>query len=541
MSVWRRIVAQLKPYRGRYALAVALYFLASVLDGTVIVLIIPLFKHLYKTAGAISGGASGLEQFTERVLRPVLEGTTAEEAVIRVVGLLVVSLLLKNAAGYAAGQLSVAVQEGVVRDLRTKLFGHLMTLDLQLFQKMRSGQLLQRVITDVDQAKTVVNATLARLLQNVFEIMVAAAILISASWRLTLLAFIGAPLLILGMQFLVKRLRRHSRARADEWGEITAHVSERLGAMKLIRSYGAEDEERSRFYQQASTYRRRVIRTQRYSTLTSPVSELFGGMVLVMILWGGTRAVADGVLSPPALIAFLITALRMMSPIKSLSQFPATIAVALASADRVYQLLDTPSSEVDAPGAQPAQFTRDIVFDRVRFRYGDDREVLREVSFAMKRGEVVALVGPSGGGKTTLVEMVPRLHDPTAGAVRLDGVPLTGLTRKSLRAMIGMVSQDTVLLNDTVRNNITSGIPVSPTPRSRRQRGRPTRTISSPSSPRGTTRSSANGGPGSRGGSASASPSRARCSAIRRSSCSTRPPAPSTPSRSAWCRRRSTG
>ncbi len=461
MSVWRRIVAQLKPYRGRYALAVALYFIASVLDGSVIVLIIPLFKHLFGAAGAgaLSGGVSELERFTERVLRPVLEGTTPDQAVLWVCGLLVISLLLKNAASYAAGQLSVAVQEGVVRDLRTRLFGHLMTLDLQLFQKMRSGQLLQRVITDVDQTKTVVNATLARLLQNVFEIAVAAAILVSVSWRLTLLAFIGAPLLILGMQFLVKRLRRHSRARADEWGEITAHVSERLGAMKLIRSYGAEAQERSRFYQQATTYRRRVIRTQRYSTLTSPLSELFGGMVLVMILWGGTRAVAGGGLTPQALIAFLITALRMMSPIKSLSQFPATVAVALASADRVYQLLDTPSTEVDAPDARPARFAREITFDHVVFRYGEDRDVLHDVSFSIKRGEVVALVGPSGSGKTTLVEMLPRLHDPTAGAVSLDGVSLTALTRSSLRALMGMVSQDTVLLNDTVQNNITFGHP----------------------------------------------------------------------------------
>ncbi|MEO6067334.1 MAG: ABC transporter ATP-binding protein [Gemmatimonadota bacterium] len=459
MSVWRRFIAQLRPYRGQYALAIALYFVASVLDGAVIVLIIPLFKRLFGTAGALSGGQSGLERFTERVLGPVLDGTTPEQAVLRVCGLLVAALLLKNAASYAAGQLSVGVQEGVVRDLRTKLFSHLMTLDLQLFQRMRSGQLLQRVITDVDQAKSVVSATLARLLQNVFEIAVAAAILISASWRLTLLAFIGAPLLILGMQFLVKRLRRHSRARADEWGEITSHVSERLGAMKLIRSYGAEEQERARFYEQATTYRKRVIRTQRYSTLTSPVSELFGGMVLVMILWGGTRAVGGGELTPQTLIAFLITALRMMSPIKSLSQFPASVAVALASADRVYQLLDTPSTEVDAPNARPARFERDIVFDHVRFRYGEDREVLHDVSFTIGRGEVVALVGPSGSGKTTLVEMLPRLHDPTEGAVKLDGVPLTALTRRSLRSLMGMVSQDTVLLNDTVRNNITFGHP----------------------------------------------------------------------------------
>ena len=460
MSVWRRIIRQLKPYRGRYGLAVTLYFLASVLDGATVVFLIPLFKYLFHTTGALGSAGSALERFTEWFLAPVLTGTTPDQAVLRVVGLLVSSILLKNVCNYAAGQLSVAVQEGVVRDLRTKLFAHLMTLDLQLFQKMRGGQMLQRVINDVEQAKTVVNSTLARLLQNVFEIAVAAAILFSASWQLTLLAFIGAPGLILGMQFLVKRLRRYTRAREDEKGEMNAHVSERIGAMKLIRSYGAEQEEADRFYAQASAYRKKAIRTQRYATLTSPLSELFGGMVLVMILWGGTKMVGgEGGLTPQTLISFLITALRMMSPIKSLSQFPATIAIALASADRVYQLLDMPSTEVDPPGAKEARFEREIEFDHVTFRYGDDRDVLHDVSFTVKRGEVVALVGPSGSGKTTLVELLPRLRDPSAGAVRLDGVPLTELRRHSVRSLMGMVSQDTVLLHDTVRNNITFGHP----------------------------------------------------------------------------------
>ncbi len=459
MSVLQRIIRQVAPYRGRYSLAIILYFVGSVLDGATVVFLIPLFKFLFGTAGALQAGGSALERFTDALLAPVIGGATPDQAVLRVVGLLVLSILLKNAATYAAGQLSVAVQEGVVRDLRSTLFAHLMTLDLRLFQKMRGGQMLQRVINDVEQAKTVVNTSLSRLLQNLFEISVAAAILLSASWRLTLLAFIGAPLLIFGMQFLVKRLRRHTRAREDEKGEMNAHVAERIGAMKLIRSYGAEVEEARRFREQASTYRRKAIRTQRYATLTGPVSELFGGMVLVLILWGGTRAVlgGEGGLTPQTLISFLITALRMMSPIKSLSQFPANIAIALASADRVYQLLDMPSTEVDAPGAREATFTRDITFDHVRFRYGDDADVLHDVSITIKRGEVVALVGPSGSGKTTLIEMLPRLHDPTSGAVRLDGVALTELTRPSVRRLMGMVSQDTVLLHDTVRNNITFG------------------------------------------------------------------------------------
>ncbi|HET7042481.1 MAG TPA: ABC transporter transmembrane domain-containing protein, partial [Gemmatimonadales bacterium] len=185
MSVTRRIFAQIKPYRGRYALAIILYFFGSVMDGATVILLIPLFKYLFGTAGALQNGGSSLERFTTWLLDPVLAGASPGVAVLRVCGLLSATIVLKNLGNYIAGQLSVAVQEGVVRDLRSGLFTHLMTLDLRLFQKMRGGQMLQRVINDVEQAKTVVNTTLARLLQNLFEIVVAATILLSASWRLT--------------------------------------------------------------------------------------------------------------------------------------------------------------------------------------------------------------------------------------------------------------------------------------------------------------------------------------------------------------------
>jgi len=151
-------------------------------------------------------------------------------------------------------------------------------------------------------------------------------------------------------------------------------------------------------------------------------------------------------------------ALKMMAPIKALSQFPTSMALALAAADRVFAWLDRPSREVDAPDAVPARFTRDLVFDRVSFGYDTD-EVVTDVSFEVPKGKVVAIVGPSGAGKTTLLELVPRFHDPTAGEIRLDGVSLTRLTRASLRDLIGLVSQDTVVLNDTVHANIAYGRP----------------------------------------------------------------------------------
>ncbi len=461
MSIEWRLVSYLKPYRGLFILGMATTFLASVLDGFTIVVLIPLLKQLFGTAGAL-GQSTKLEAFSEWLLHPFVAGASPGEATARIVLILLVGLFFKNGMSYASSQLNVAMQEGLVRDLRGKLFDHLLTLDLDFFQRTRAGQLISGMISDVDQTKTAVTAALAAFFQNFMVILVTLVILWLTSWRLTLLTLASAPLLVLGIQQLLRRLRKHSKARAEERGEITATIAERLGAIKLIRAYGTEEREAQRFQDQSDRYRKRVIRTQRYSSLTSPVSEIFGGVLVITIIWAGTTRLfgTGGVpLAPEALIAFLIASLKMMSPIKSLSQFPAVLAVALASAERVFHLLDLPASDIDQPGAIDATFSQSVAFEDVSFRYGEGDPVLRDISFSIARGEVVALVGPSGAGKTTLVDLLPRFHEPTSGRILMDGQPLNRLRRKSLRALMAVVGQDTLLLNDTVAANIAYGQP----------------------------------------------------------------------------------
>ena len=459
MRTERRLLSHMKPYRGLFFLGLATNLFASLLDGFTIVVLIPLLKRLFGTAGAL-GGSTRLEQFSEWFLRPFLAGASAGEATARIVIILLVGLLFKNGMSYASSQINAAMQEGLVRDLRRKLFAHLLTLDLDFFQRTRAGQLISGMISDVDATKTAVTAALASFFQNLMVIIVTLVILWLTSWKLTLITLAAAPLLVLGIQQLLKRLRRHSRARAEERGEITSTVAERLGAIKLIRAYGAEETETLRFQEQSDRYRRRAIRTQRYSSLTSPVSEVFGGILVILIIWAGTTnlfGINGEPLRPEAMIAFLVASLKMMSPIKSLSQFPAVLAVALASAERVFALLDLPPSDIDRPGEKDARFEREIAFEGVSFRYGNGDPVLRDISFTVPKGQVVALVGPSGAGKTTLVDLLPRFHDPVSGAILMDGVPLTELRRKSLRHLMAVVSQDTLLLNDTVAANIAYG------------------------------------------------------------------------------------
>ena len=462
MRTERRLLRLVRPYWGLLAAGIVVTFLASVLDGFVLVVLIPLLKNLFGTAGELRAGSTQLEELVDRMVQPLTAGLSPAEAAGRLVVVLVIGLLLKNALSYLSSQITVRAQEGLVRDLRTRLFDHLLTLELGFFQRTRAGQVISAMMADVDQTKTVITASLVSLFQNLVVVAITLAVLSQISMRLTIFTLAFVPLLVLLLQRLVRRLRRHARARSKERGEVTATVAERIGAIRLIRSYGEEARESAAFRSQTDRYRKQVIRTQRFSSLTSPITEVFSGFLVILIIWAATRPGLLGLeapLAPATIIVFLMAALRLTSPLKTISGFPAVMALALASAERIFQVLDEPPTEVDRPGEVEARFEREIVFDRVGFRYGDGEPVLSDVSFTIPRGRVVALVGPSGAGKTTLADLLPRFHDPTEGRILLDGTPLTRLTRRSLRTLMGVVSQDTVLLNNTVFANIAYGSP----------------------------------------------------------------------------------
>jgi subfamily B ATP-binding cassette protein MsbA len=461
MSNDRRLLRVLRPFTGLFVLAMVASALAALFDGVTIVVMIPFLKQLFGTAGPLTSGNTAIEAALSRVLAPVMAGLSAAEASLAIMGILLGALLIKNVFVYVHSQTSVRVQEGVVRDLRSRLFAHVLHVDLAFFQSSRLGQLIAAIIADADQVKTAVSAALASLIQNSIVLLITMGILASISWRLTVIALATAPLLLIGVQLLLRRVRRLARSRAEERGHMTAVAAERLGAMKLIRSSGTEAKEADEFRQLTDRYRKRVIRTARFSTLTGPVTEVFSGGVLVLVIWAATQPTITGApLGPETTIAFLLAALKTMAPLKALTQFPTQWATALAGADRVFRLLDLPATDADRPGEEDARFTRDLVFDQVSFRYGSDAElVLEDVSVTVPRGQIVALVGPSGAGKTTLVELVPRFWEPTAGEIRMDGVPLNRLARRSVRGLMGVVGQDTILLNDTVFANIAYGVP----------------------------------------------------------------------------------
>jgi subfamily B ATP-binding cassette protein MsbA len=459
MSRGARLLRLARPYTFLFATNILTTLGASILDGATFVLLIPFLRALFGEQAIPAAGGASVERLLRAVAGPVLAGATSQTALRNVVVVLVVALVLKNVLSYAASLTSVAIQEDVVRDLRVQLFEHLQTLPITFFQRTRGGQVLARVISDTDQVKTAVTAALASLLQNASLMLVYVGILLSLSWRLTLIALVSAPLLALLIRPVVSRVRRRSRELADERGELTSLVSELVASIKLVRAYIAEGFEAERFRRLVERNRKGTLRAQRYALATSPMSEVFAGLVVVVIFSIGTHLALGGAsaLRPEALIAFVAVALRLMSPVKSVANYPTIMAGALAAADRVFDVLDLASSEDDPPDARPARFVDRIEYRDVSFAYDGQGPVLAGITLEVRRGQVIAIVGPSGAGKTTLVDLLPRFYEPSGGAILIDGVPITAFGRHSLRALMGIVAQETILLNDTVLANIAYG------------------------------------------------------------------------------------
>src|SRR6059058_1891416 len=331
-----RLFLLLRPYALLFVANLVATFVASVMDGATFVLLIPFLRTLFGHDPLNVAGGSAVERLLAVVVGPWFAAGSPGAALRNVVLVLVTAMVIKNVLAYLASVSSVAIQENVVRDLRVRLFGHLQTLPLDFFQRTRGGQLLSRVINDTDAVKTVVTAALASLVQNVSLIVVYVAILVGLSWQLTLVALVCAPLLVLIVRPMVGRVRWRSREQADQRGELTSLVSELVGSIKLVRAYVAEAFEADRFRKLANRYRKGVLRAQRYALLTSPVSEVFAGAVIVLIFAVGTRLALGqaAVLRPEVFIAFIAVALRLMSPVKSVANYPTAMATALAAADR---------------------------------------------------------------------------------------------------------------------------------------------------------------------------------------------------------------
>jgi len=459
MDRYRQLLGFLRPYLPLFLAALGAAVLSSVLEGFTFVLIIPFLRTVFGNTTALPVTGNAVEWVLKHTVGGLMEGSP-QAALRNVTFLILASFAVKNAALYGARLGSVTVQERVVRDLRTRLYTHLQGMRLDFFQRTKGGQLLTRMLADTDQLRGLLGDTAASFISSIATVVVYLFILFALSWRLTGLALLLAPFLIFSLRPLLGRLRKGFRITLEERGELTSVMQETVAGVRLVKAYGAEPYERTRFAAAADRYAGGVIRMQRIALLSHPISETFGALLTVVLLWVGA-ALATGPaasMRPETFITFLAVALRLLTPLKFLASLPSQLQQALAAGERVLEILDLPPAEANAPGTEIARGLEErIAFERVGFAYPGGPPVLEEIAFEARRGEVIAIVGSSGAGKSTLVDLIPRFYEPTEGRIALDGRDLRVFTLRSLRGLLGIVSQETVLFNDTVKANIAYG------------------------------------------------------------------------------------
>jgi subfamily B ATP-binding cassette protein MsbA len=368
------------------------------------------------------------------------------------------AFVLRSLFGFASTYLLAWVGERVVVSLRRQIYEHLLAQSLGFFAGQRVGEIVSRISNDVQVIQYAVTGNLVGLLQ---QIVTAAGIVVVVglmNWRLTALMALALPGMMLVAQLLGRRMRRVSRLVQDTLAETSATVEETVGGIRTVKSFAREEYEQARFASKVTTLFNAAMQRTRISATLGPLIGLLLYGSLILVLWLGGREVLQGRLTPGQLIGFLFYAVLLMGPLGGFASFYGQVQTALGATERIFEILDAQPEIVDAPDARPlSPIVGRVVFEDVRFDYDPRLPVLSELSLDVKPGQVVALVGPSGVGKTSLVNLIPRFYDPTAGRVLVDGQDLRLVTLRSLRDQVGIVPQETLLFSDTVAANIRYG------------------------------------------------------------------------------------
>ncbi len=375
-----------------------------------------------------------------------------------VTGALVGILLLQTLFGFAQTYLLAYVGERVVADVRKSLYGHMSQLPLGYLNDRRTGELMSRITNDATLLQSNVTNNLPGVLGQAVILVGAIAIMLWTDWRLSLAIVLTlVPIALFGRVF-GGRLRRLSNQTQAELGDANAVLEETLAGVRVVKAYGREGYEAGRFGAAVDRAFHTAIRRARVRAVFVPVITLLGFGAVTFVLWYGGRQVLAGSLTPGELVSMLVYMLLIIGPIGTLTTLYSQLAEALGAAERIFEVLDEPVEPLGgAGGVALAQVRGKVELQDVRFSYTGDRDVLHDVTLTAEPGEVVAIVGPSGAGKTTLVNLIPRFYEPQSGEVRLDGYPVRSLALESLRSHISIVPQETLLFGASVRENIRYG------------------------------------------------------------------------------------
>ena len=386
----------------------------------------------------------------------ILRDTPTESLKILCYAILSV-FFIKNIFLYIKNLLLRIVELKLVRDIRDHLYKHIQTLSLGYFHKRHTGSITSIVMNDVEQLQIALGVVFQRLFVEPINILTFVTLLFIISWKLAIIAIIIIPLAGFAIIGIGRSIRRKSRRTQQKIAEIMQILTETLSSIRIVKAFVNEKDEIKKFTRESRNYFKLLLKRARLDLISGPITESFGVIIGVVLLWyGGTEVLMDRGLVPEDFIRFILILFSILGPIKQLSNVNLKIQAGAASAERIFGLLDTPSEIVEDPNPiDLGIFNKSISFNKVHFEYNEDNDqVLDQVSFTINKGEVVAMVGPSGAGKSTIADLIPRFFDVSSGVIEIDENDIKKLSLASLRGNMGIVTQEVILFNDTIKNNI---------------------------------------------------------------------------------------
>jgi subfamily B ATP-binding cassette protein MsbA len=431
-SLYRRLLRYLRPYWWpHFTLAVVCMLLFSATNGAMPFLVRRIFDDVF---------------------------TDKNMDVLRVLPFVIIGVfLMRGIVSFGSTYLTEYVGQRIVADMRSELNRHIQHLSLSFFNHTPTGTIVSRVTNDVAMVRAALTDAVASVLKDASSLVVLIAVAFYQDWLLSLIAFVVFPASVLPIIRLSKRLRGFARRGQISMGNITMLLQETIQGNRVVKAFSMEGYEQKRFDAENDLLFRLYMKGTRIRAFTNPMMEILAAFGIAGVVWYGGYSVIAGGRTQGGFLAFLTALLLLYEPFKGLAKTNTAIQQALGAAERVTELLDTPSDVVDQPGARPFAGMRSAIrFEGVSFCY-DHEDVLRDINLEIHRGEVVALVGMSGGGKSTLADLIPRFYDVPEGRVSIDGVDIREYTLASLRAQMAIVTQHTFLFNDTVKNNIAYG------------------------------------------------------------------------------------
>ena len=460
-----RLLRYVRPYWWRLLLSVTLMALVGLLDAFRVLLIGPIFDRvlnpssqshniqLFKMPG--SDRAVYLQQFVP---------SHFQNAWTIVAVSLVGATILKGIFDYLGTYLVNYAGFGMITDMRDELYNSILRRSAAFFQKHTTGTLLSTIINDIERIQFAMSSVLAEFLQQLFTLLFTAFVVVLLGGKLAWVLVLFLPFIIFSAGRIGRRVRHTTRKGQDKLADIQNILHETITGNRIVKAFSMEAWEASRFRLAAKRLFHANLRSVAASAVSSPLMDIFGAIAIAMLLLLGRGQIAHGTFTAGTFLAFIVAVFKLYDPVRKFALFNNSFQQALGASSEIFRFMDSEDEVREKSGAKPLpRFADSICFDHVCFSYGENgdgsREILREINLEVRVGEVVAVVGSSGAGKSTLVHLIPRFFDVTSGRLLIDGHDVRDVTLASLRSQIGIVTQETVLFNDTVRNNIAYGQP----------------------------------------------------------------------------------